>query len=327
MASIRKRGSKYQAQVRRQGFAPTVKTFHTKQDAQEWARLMETKADRGDMPISIRELSAYKVADIIKRYRDEAVIKKRSCEAETYLLNAFLRAPIANLTFAQVTKAHFVSYRNKRIKIVKPATVNRELGIISHAFNVAIHDWGLPIKENPLKNLKKLKMNNARNRRLEPKEYGLILEATRHCTNPNIKPIIQIALRTGMRRGEIINMHWEHIDFNRSILHIPITKNGHSRDIPLSHRTIRLLQSLERQPRGQVFQTTANAFRLIWQRLLKRTGIEDLHFHDLRHEAISRFFELGLSVPEVALISGHRDYRMLFRYTHMKPENVIEKLN
>ena len=326
MASIRKRGNKYQAQVRRQGFAPAVKTFHTKQDAQAWARLMETKADRGDMPVSVKELSNYKIADIIKRYRDEVVVKKRSCETETYILNAFLKDPIANLTFAQITKARFVSYRDKRRKVVKAATVNRELGIISHAFNIAIQEWDLPIKHNPIADLKKLKMNNARNRRLEPKEYLTILRATRHYSNKNIAPIIQLALRTAMRRGEIINMRWEHINFNKSILHIPVTKNGHPRDIPLCRHTTKLLMTLEPQKNGRVFEITANAFRLTWQRLLKRTDIHDLHFHDLRHEAISRFFEMGLNVPEVALISGHRDYRMLFRYTHMKAESVVEKL-
>ena len=180
MASIRKRGNKYQVQVRRQGFAPVVKTFHTKQDAQEWARHMETKADRGDMPISVKELSAHKVSDIIKRYRDEIVVKKRSCETETYMLNAFLKDPISNLTFAQITKAHFATYRDKRSRTVKAATINRELGIISHAFNIAIHEWNMLIKINPLASLKKLKMNNARNRRLEPKEYLSILRTARH---------------------------------------------------------------------------------------------------------------------------------------------------
>jgi len=71
---------------------------------------------------------------------------------------------------------------------------------------------------------------------------------------------------------------------------------------------------------------SANAFRLSWERVRKRAGISDLHFHDLRHEAISRFFELGLSVPEVALISGHRDARMLFRYTHPMRETILKQL-
>lgn len=135
----------------------------------------------------------------------------------------------------------------------------------------------------------------------------------------------RLALRTGMRKGEILNLKWEHIDLKRRVLHIPETKNGHSRDIPLCSRSIRVLKSID-QSTHKVFSSTANAVTLSWKRLLKRSRVTNLKFHDLRHEAISRFFELGLSVPEVALISGHKDYRMLFRYTHMKAESVAEKL-
>jgi integrase len=74
------------------------------------------------------------------------------------------------------------------------------------------------------------------------------------------------------------------------------------------------------------FPVTPNALRMAWDRLIRRTSITNLRFHDLRHEAISRFFEMGLSMPEVALISGHKDPRMLFRYTHLDPERVIAKL-
>ena len=128
-----------------------------------------------------------------------------------------------------------------------------------------------------------------------------------------------------MRRGEIVKARWSDLDWDTSTLHIPVTKNGFSRTIPLTKQA---LETLKSQPHDDecIFPITGNAVRLSWQRLKKRVGIEDLHFHDLRHEAISRFFEMGLSVPEVALISGHRDYRMLFRYTHLRAEDVAKKL-
>ena len=88
-----------------------------------------------------------------------------------------------------------------------------------------------------------------------------------------------------------------------------------------------MLRGLPQRDDEKLFPVTPNAVRLAWERLTKRTGIADLHFHDLRHEAISRFFELGLSVPEVALISGHKDPRMLFRYTHMNAQLIAAKLN
>ena len=123
-----------------------------------------------------------------------------------------------------------------------------------------------------------------------------------------------------MRRGEILNIKKEHI--RDDTLLIPITKNGHQRIIPLTKRAKYILHK-SKLP----FSMSANAVRLAWERLKNKANIKDLHFHDLRHEAISRLFEKGLSIPEVALISGHRDVRMLFRYTHLKAEDVLIKLN
>ncbi len=130
---------------------------------------------------------------------------------------------------------------------------------------------------------------------------------------------VEMAIETGMRRGEILNIKKEHIK-NQTLL-IPITKNGHQRIIPLTERAQYILLKSELP-----FSMSANAVRLAWERLKIKGNIKDLHFHDLRHEAISRFFEKGLSIPEVALISGHKDVRMLFRYTHLKPEDILSKL-
>jgi integrase len=129
-----------------------------------------------------------------------------------------------------------------------------------------------------------------------------------------------------MRRGELLNLRWSDIDLQNRTLHIPQTKNGHARTIPVSYKAIEVLSGLDREGGDQVFPLSAYAVRHAWNRLTKRAGIADLHFHDLRHEAISRFFEKGLSVAEVALISGHRDFRQLFRYTHLRAEDVARKL-
>jgi integrase len=104
-------------------------------------------------------------------------------------------------------------------------------------------------------------------------------------------------------------------------------RSHYSRVIPLSTKAVDVLQLVIATNNGsKIFPLTANALRQSWERLLKRANVQDLHFHDLRHEAISRFVEKGLSIPEVALISGHRDYRMLFKYTHLKPQSLVAKL-
>ena len=317
MATIRKRDGKYQVQIRRQSQLPISKTFLQRADAVEWARHMEVKADRGELPAPVRQLGGYTLRHVIEQYRNEVTSKKRSKSTETYILNAFLRQPLANLTLLDVTPAHFSTYRDKRLKLVKPGTVNRELSIIKHALDIAKREWGIPLHVNPLADVKKLKVRNARNRRLSDDELSRLQESIGESRNLYLMPLIRFALATGMRRGEILMMRWDEIDLVRRTLHIPITKNGHPRTIPLSATALVILNELlamgGSNQSGQVFPVTSNAAKLSWQRLVHRAGIHDLHFHDLRHEAISHFFERGLSVPEVALISGHRDYQMLFR--------------
>ena len=131
---------------------------------------------------------------------------------------------------------------------------------------------------------------------------------------------------TAMRRSEILALHWENIDQNYTIATLPDTKNGSKREVPLTRKANQLLGSLSKQEEF-VFPTSDCAVRHAWDRLVKRAGIKDLRFHDLRHEAVSRFFEMGLSVPEVASISGHKDYRMLASYTHIRSPNLICVIN
>jgi integrase len=128
-----------------------------------------------------------------------------------------------------------------------------------------------------------------------------------------------------MRRGELLSIQWRDVDLSNRTVRIRQTKNGHERTIPLTTKAVSVLRDLPSRS-DRLLPVSGNTARLAWERLKRRAGISDLRFHDLRHEAISRFFELGLNVPEVAMISGHRDPRMLFRYTHPKPELVAPKL-
>jgi integrase len=165
----------------------------------------------------------------------------------------------------------------------------------------------------------------ARKRRLQSNELERLIDGCKKGRSPLLAPAIRLAVETGLRRGELVNIQWAELDLVARTLHVPITKTGHARTIPLTQTAIRIFESLPRVD-DRALPSTANAIRLAWVRLKRRVGVDDLRFHDLRHEAISRFFELGLSVPEVALISGHRDYRMLFRYTHLRAEDVVKKL-
>ena len=193
-------------------------------------------------------------------------------------------------------------------------------------FEVARDEWGLPARENPLSKIRVDIPFQRRERRLKDGELERLTLSAQHCRNPLILPIVLFAVETGMRRSEILSLMWNEVIPAKRLAVLSQTKNGHSRTIPLSTRALSALQRVHKTE-DRIFPMTANAFRLAWERLRARAGLLDLRFHDLRHEAISRFFEMGLSVPEVALKSGHRDPRMLFRYTHPLRETILKKLS
>ena len=266
------------------------------------------------------------VADLIEKYRDTVVVTKASRVVETYVLNAMLRQSFSRLRMSEITPAVFCAYSDRRLKMVKPVTVQRELSLLQHLLDIARREWGLPIYENPLRDVSKPKLGGARDRRLQVGEQERLLDACGACRNHLMAPLIQLALETGMRLGELTSIEWNHVELTRSTLYVPETKNGHPRTVPLSSTAMTILRGLETHDMDQVFPLSREAVKQSWQRLIRRAGIDDLHFHDLRHEAITRLFEKGLSVPEVALISGHRDYRMLFRYTHLRAVDLVKKL-
>ncbi|MEG3619680.1 site-specific integrase [Magnetovibrio sp. PR-2] len=334
MATYRKRSNRWHVQVRRTGHPSQTKSFISKADAQIWARQIEAEMDKAVLPTDIRALDQLTVADLIKRYRDNVTINKRGVASEKKRLEVFLRYEWADKSLKQTTPQTFASYRDERLKQVRPATVVRELGILRSIFATAINEWNIPIPENPLVKVRKPKQPEARDRRLQEGELERLLLACEDTRRDWLRPCILIAIETGMRRGEILNVKWQDVNLDASTLTIPVTKTGHSRCIPLTPEAVAILQDRwddEFEQTDVVFPASANAFRLSWERCKRRVAktypeIKDLRFHDLRHEAVSRFFEMGLSVPEVALISGHRDPRMLFRYTHLKAEDIVEKL-
>ena len=323
MSTIRKRRGKYQVQVRRIGVRPVSKSFHALKDAPTWARQMETEADRGSSP-DRKKLQRVTLGELVTRYRNDVSIHKRSVANERIALSAFLLHPICRKRLSEVSALDFVSYRDERLREVKPATLKRDFTCLRHMFRLALDEWGLPISENPLAKLQFKGADQRRERRLRSGELDRLIQAAKVCRNSLVGITIRFAVETAMRRGEILSVRKSDIDpVNRALL-IRETKTGHSRTIPLTTLAARLLSQREGDP---LFPMTPNAFRLAWERVKARAGIDDLHFHDLRHEAISRFFEMGLNVPEVALISGHRDMRMLARYTHPQRQLISQKLD
>ena len=314
MATISKHYGKWQAQIRIKDYPNRTKSFLLKKDAELWARQIEISLQKDDLGIRLNSYPAF--IEIINRYVKEVSSLKRGFVNERHHLSNILKEKFIYLPLNKIIPLYFAKYRDKRLQEVKSSTLLREFNIISHIFTVCMTEWGYEIT-NPLKKIKKPKANDRRERRLTNYEYEFLVKG--NYPQQILRHIIEFAIETGMRRGEILNIKQEHIK-GRTLL-IPQTKNGHPRTIPLTKRALYILNNTQTP-----FSYTPNALRLAWERLRIKGNIKVLHVQDMRHEAISRFFEKGLNIPEVALISGHKDVRMLFRYTHLKAEDILRKL-
>ncbi len=331
MASILKRPSgKWQAQVRVNGTSRS-KTFTTKKDATTWARDIETRAERCHLLANPAHLKTETLGNILKRYVREVVPLKQAGRNEACMIASILRddTTLCATRLDRLNPSLFTEWRDARLRSMKPASVCRYLGVVQHALDVAAQEWSLPLPSNPVRGVKRPVVRNRRERRITSEEKTALLESAVRYQNTLMRPLIVMALETAMRRGELLSFHWRDVDVRLSVLRLQTSKNGHARTIPLSRRALRTLEQLrsdESEPNERVFPLKGNAVQLAWGRIVHRAGIRDLRFHDCRHEAISSFFELGLSLPEVALISGHRDTRMLLRYTHLDAVNIAAKL-
>ncbi|MFD0980682.1 tyrosine-type recombinase/integrase [Tropicimonas aquimaris] len=334
MATIRNRNGKWQAQVRIKGHTARTKSFTTKRDAERWARQTETEIEASALRVDHRVLDRMTVRDVLERYRREVTSRKRGAASENKRLDLMVRQPWAAQPLSRITPQTFSRYRDERLRTVSAGTVIRDLGLLRAIFEVARLEWDIALPENPVARVRKPASPNARDRRLQAGELEALLKESDKSRNEWLRTGILLAVETGMRRGEMLNLRWADICFDTGTLAIPVTKTGHARRIPLSDVALGLLtQRRTHRDTGPdlVFPISANAFRQAWERCkgrvaVSRPTISDLRFHDLRHEAVSRFFEMGLSVPEVALISGHRDPRMLFRYTHLRAEDLAKKM-
>lgn len=355
MATFEQRESGYwQAKIRRKGYPAQSRTFEKKVDAEAWARDLENKMDRGIFE-DRREAETTTLRTALERYEREVTSKKKSQRQEKNFIKHWLeRKEYSNKTLAGLKSSDFAAFRDARLKIVSSQTVRHELKLIAHLYSIAAKEWGIAV-DNPLRNIRMPAQSKSRERRLAKDEERYLLLAAENSgavdangksrANPWIAPIIRFALATAMRQGEILMLTWKHIDKDKCTATLDDTKNGERRVVPLSPDALSVLDSLPRTLRGPVFATTQEALVQSWKRAVKRAqrlyladckaaGTEadpdflvDLHFHDLRHEATSRFFELGgLDTMLIAKITGHKTLQMLKRYTHLDASDIAKKL-
>lgn len=286
--------------------------FTTKQAAVYWAKeererlLSEVSAGVPSRPFK----------DLMERYAKEVTSTKQGAARERKMINVILRDPIAEVLLTQLAPSHFGEWRDRRLKQVSGSTVNREMNILSNACNIARKEWGW-LKENPMTNVRRPKASDPRTRRPTEKETQDLLYCLGY--SPDEAPVTSsarvgamylFAIETAMRSGEICGLSWDCVFDN--YVHIPKTKSGRPRDVPLSRRARAIIGQVKEVTgdRETVFDVHDATRDTLFRKAREKAMIVDLAFHDTRREALTRLSKI-YGVMELARISGHRDLRIL----------------
>lgn len=313
----------FRARVRRLGFPHQTKTFTRKTDAKKWIHDTEAAISGGNAVST--EAARTTLREALERYLREITPRKKGALREKQRVDYWRQNPLALRFLSQLRGADFAKYRDARRAEGKAEnTVRLELALISHLFEIARKEWGMEGLRNPISNITMPAGSNKRERRLSPDEEKAILE---HLGGPYMAPIASLAVETAMRRGELLALTWADVDLAKGVARLHDTKNSDPRDVPLSIRAIAILKALPRQldAGAAVFPLSPDVVTREFRQACKAAGIDNLHFHDLRHEAVSRICD-KLPMHEAMRVTGHKTPSMLMRYYHPKAEDLARKL-
>jgi integrase len=347
VATVQKRGAKWRVQIRRNGHSVS-KTFHRKSDADEWARTAEISVDKEINPATKRFSRRDTLASLIDLHIEDmrAVGKplRRSKEAVLERLKADLGdTPLANLT-----RERLIMFGRQRAKDgAGPATLAIDISFIgtvmTHAsavHGIAVNTEAVRLARVALRRLGLVGPSAERDRR--PTQQELEKLFAHFDNNPRMtipmSRVIKFAIATAMRIDEIFRIEWTTLDERTRTIIVPNRKDPRRKDG--NHQRVPLLavtgydawailqeqRELRLNP-ARCFPYHGKSAGTAFQRAVKDLGIIDLHFHDLRHEATSRLFEGGLTIEQVPLVTGHKDWKMLKRYTQLRPEGLFAKLS
>jgi len=356
-----KRGRTYKVQVRRKGYVTQTESFATKDAAKRWMRQVESQMDEGRF-VTQKPAQNTSLFSALERYERTVTPTKKSAAKERSIIKIWKSHKLAQRPLAYLKSSDFAEARDELLQENKPATVRRYLALLSNVFTVARKDWGFAGLQNPLLDVTKPQVSDARDRTIraldmhvheveeddddmpaDRKELVSEIESLVAATGSKWLPLaIDFAIETAMRRSEITSLCWENVGIKKRVAHLPATKNGTARDVPLSPKAINILSSLDPTKGGRVFPVTPDALTKAFTRALERARerylqtqlrrgerVDDhflvgLRFHDLRHEAITRLAKI-FALHELAKITGHKSSHMLLRYYHPKAQELAMK--
>lgn len=321
MASIEKRGKTWRARVRKDG-ANLSETFDTKAEALAWAVDIERKIKAGQPGSHIKRT----LGDLLEKYAAEVTPKKRGKEWELKRVAWLLRQPIAKEPLADLGPPQWALWRDSRLREASGETVRRDFNLISHALNVAVKEWSW-LAENPLKRVSRPAGNPPRERIASDDEIerlchagGYVVGQPARTATARAVAAFVFSVETGMRSGEILALDQAKGHIKESSALLGRTKNGDARVVALSARAKQILADV-----GGSFGLTGAQRDALWRKVVKRAGIEGLHFHDGRATAITRLSK-RLDPLALARMVGHRNIAELLTYYRESMDEIAKRL-
>ena len=335
MATIRKRGKTWRVEIKLAGRRLSA-TWGSKGAAQKWAIQQEAEILAGKHG----QIIPQSVAKALTKYSEEVSPSKRGARWEQVRLtklsggskDARGALPFRGMELADVRPADIARWRDAAIAGGQaPASVRREMVLLRSVFERCRREWGW-LAANPMTGVHYPAHGVARDRRVSDDEIGKLLLACNGGddelavrSSQRVAIAVQWAVETGMRAGEIVGLTWPDIDVEARAARLPVTKNGASRQVPLSKAAVRLLDFLPRE-KGPAFGLTSGVLDVLFRRARDKAGLPDLHFHDLRHEAITRLAR-KLDVLDLARMIGHKDLKSLQTYYNATPAEIAARLD
>ncbi|MBT6198284.1 MAG: tyrosine-type recombinase/integrase [Pelagibacteraceae bacterium] len=325
MATITKRKSgKWTAEVRTHK-KYISKTFIKKSNASNWAKEIEYQLDREqyeDFSESVR----ITLGELITRYRDEITPTKKGAKEEKYKLNFILRNKIVKCRVLSLKTKQILEFKNDIKETRAASTVNKYIHYIYTIWEIARVQWDIALpSRNPVSLVKKEKVTDKIDRILTPEEYQDLLVACSKSNLAFLPEIVEFAYITAMRFGEITKLETKDINFEKSTALLLDTKNGESRLVPLTDRALEICNKF--RFREKLFDINRDKFRHYFEQACFRAKVKNFRFHDLRACAITNLFLNGWSIAEVSVVSGHKTWSELKRYTRIKASDLIKKIN